>query len=396
MAKASLVLGLSGRGLKDLDLFSKSDPYVVLSRQAAPGGTWVAVRTSETINNNLNPDWKEFLIPEAELGTGPNDDIQLEVFDDDGKAGKDRTDQSIGFLKTRASRLVQGQTLTLHCRKKGKEVGRIMVRILKRNPGAQAATQGAYPAPAGYPAPAAPPGGYPAPQGCYTASQGSYPAPAAPQGGYPVSQGSYPAPAAPQGGYTAPQGGYPAPQAGYPAPQAGYPAPQEGYPAPQGGYPAPAGYPATQGDYPAPQGGYPAPSGGYPAPQGGYPVPAGYPAPQGDYPAPAGGFAMGPVPGAVPGGYPGAPYTPGLPTTQGIYPAVPPAASAALPYPVQTGAGMVHHAPHHGAPGAPGAYPQAGKPEGRTGLIGQMQGVLAPGMVQGVLPPGQGGGFRLP
>ena len=53
----------------------------------------MAVRTSETINvsplhwqtsspvtllpqNNLNPDWKEFLIPEAELGTGPNDDIQ--------------------------------------------------------------------------------------------------------------------------------------------------------------------------------------------------------------------------------------------------------------------------------------------------------------------------------
>ena len=35
MAKASLVLGLSGRGLRDLDLFSKSDPYVVLSRSAS-------------------------------------------------------------------------------------------------------------------------------------------------------------------------------------------------------------------------------------------------------------------------------------------------------------------------------------------------------------------------
>ena len=30
--KASVVIGLSGRGLKDLDLFSKSDPYVVISR----------------------------------------------------------------------------------------------------------------------------------------------------------------------------------------------------------------------------------------------------------------------------------------------------------------------------------------------------------------------------
>jgi len=326
MAKASLVLGLSGRGLRDLDLFSKSDPYVVLSRQASPGGAWVAVRTSETINNNLNPDWKEFLIPEAELGTGPNDDIQLEVFDDDGKPGKDRTDQSIGFLKTRVSRLVQGQTLTLHCRKKGKEVGRIMVRSLKRNPGTQAATKGAYPAPAGgYPAPSAPAGGYPAPS--------------APAGGYPV----------PGGGYPAPAGGYPAPAGGYPAPAVGYPAPSAGYPAPSGDYPtAPAGHPAS-----------------------------------------AGGFTLAPAPGSVPGGYPGAPPLPaeGAPypaPAQGIYPAVPPAASAALPYPVHPSAGMVHHAPHHAPPGAP---QQAGKPEGRTGLIGQMQGVLA---------PGQGGGFRLP
>ena len=30
--KASVVVGLSGRNLKDLDLFSKSDPYVIISR----------------------------------------------------------------------------------------------------------------------------------------------------------------------------------------------------------------------------------------------------------------------------------------------------------------------------------------------------------------------------
>jgi hypothetical protein len=34
MQKASIVLGLSGRNLKDLDTFSKSDPYVVVSRSA--------------------------------------------------------------------------------------------------------------------------------------------------------------------------------------------------------------------------------------------------------------------------------------------------------------------------------------------------------------------------
>jgi len=103
--KASVVIGLSGRGLKDLDLFSKSDPYVVISRQTQPGGSFVQIRKSETINNNLNPDWKDFLIYESELGSGSNDDIQIEVFDDDGKPGKDRNDESIGFVKTRVSSL---------------------------------------------------------------------------------------------------------------------------------------------------------------------------------------------------------------------------------------------------------------------------------------------------
>merc|ERR1712133_205368 len=91
--KASVVIGLSGRNLKDLDLFSKSDPYVVVSRQTQPVGAFVALRKSETINNNLNPDWKDFLIYESELGTGTNDDIEIEVFDDDGKSGRDRNDQ---------------------------------------------------------------------------------------------------------------------------------------------------------------------------------------------------------------------------------------------------------------------------------------------------------------
>merc|ERR1711971_616474 len=85
--KASVVIGLSGRNLKDLDLFSKSDPYVVISRQTQPGGAFQALRKSETINNNLNPDWKDFLIYESELGTGTNDDIEIEVFDDDRKPG---------------------------------------------------------------------------------------------------------------------------------------------------------------------------------------------------------------------------------------------------------------------------------------------------------------------
>jgi len=222
--KASVVIGLSGRNLKDLDLFSKSDPYVVISRQTQPGGAFQALRKSETINNNLNPDWKDFLIYESELGTGTNDDIEIEVFDDDGKPGRDRNDQSIGFIKTRVSRLKAGETFEICSRKKGGVTGKVVVRTLRRNPGAesQPATQaGNYPASSnqsrGYPVAG---GGYPAPanSGYQTnASGGSgYPPPA----NYQPAPGVYP---------TLPQGG--APGTVYPGspPMVGYPGP--GYPA---------------------------------------------------------------------------------------------------------------------------------------------------------------------
>jgi len=216
--KASVVIGLSGRNLKDLDLFSKSDPYVVISRQTQPGGAFQALRKSETINNNLNPDWKDFLIYESELGTGTNDDIEIEVFDDDGKPGRDRNDQSIGFIKTRVSRLNAGETFEIRSRKKGGVTGKVVVRTLRRNPGAesQAATQAGN-----YPASSNQSSGYPA------AGGGGYPAPANSGGsGYPPPTNYQPAP----GVYpTLPQGG--APGTGYPGapsmgsyPGAGYPA----------------------------------------------------------------------------------------------------------------------------------------------------------------------------
>jgi len=223
--KASVVVGLSGRNLKDLDLFSKSDPYVIISRQTQPGGAFVPLRKSETINNNLNPDWKDFLIYESELGTGTNDDIEIEVFDDDGKPGKDRNDQSIGFIKTRVSKLKAGESFEIRSRKKGGVTGKVVVRTLRRNPGADSqptAQTGNYPnsQSSGYPAAAG--GGYPAP------SNPGYPAPANP--GYQSGPGGgsgYPPPATYQpapGVYpTLPQGG--APGTGYPGapPPSAYP-----------------------------------------------------------------------------------------------------------------------------------------------------------------------------
>ena len=48
-------LYISGRKLKDLDTFSKSDPQCRLYEKK--NNQWVQVAKTEVINNNLNPDF---------------------------------------------------------------------------------------------------------------------------------------------------------------------------------------------------------------------------------------------------------------------------------------------------------------------------------------------------
>jgi hypothetical protein len=52
-------LSISGRKLKDLDFFSKSDPMCILYEM--DNGNWKKVGQTEMINNNLNPDFKTTL-----------------------------------------------------------------------------------------------------------------------------------------------------------------------------------------------------------------------------------------------------------------------------------------------------------------------------------------------
>ena len=108
---------------------------------------------------------------------------RIEVFDDDGKPGRDRNDQSIGFIKTRVSRLKAGETFEICSRKKGGVTGKVVVRTLRRNPGAESQPTnqaGNYPAASssqssGYPAAGG--GGYPAPGNSGYQGGGGYPAP---------------------------------------------------------------------------------------------------------------------------------------------------------------------------------------------------------------------------
>ena len=52
-------LFISCRKLKDLDVFSKSDPIVHMHSWNERNRNWVKTGETELINNNLNPDFKK-------------------------------------------------------------------------------------------------------------------------------------------------------------------------------------------------------------------------------------------------------------------------------------------------------------------------------------------------
>ena len=87
-------LFLSCRNLKDLDVFSKSDPYVKVSfKRDFTHNNFAVMGRTETIQNNLNPNFtKSFVI---DFLFESRQDIRFDVFDDDGK-GND--DDYIGYV----------------------------------------------------------------------------------------------------------------------------------------------------------------------------------------------------------------------------------------------------------------------------------------------------------
>jgi len=92
-----------GKNLADCDFFTKSDPYLVLSRPASKGVyDFKQVRKTETIRNNLNPSWKLIYISMTELCD--NDfsmPIRITVFDYDHNTQDDligETETTLGDL----------------------------------------------------------------------------------------------------------------------------------------------------------------------------------------------------------------------------------------------------------------------------------------------------------
>jgi len=143
---STLSLALRGHKLDNKDFFSKSDPYIVISKPV--NGGWTPIRTSESIKDDLNPTWRPFLIYEQEL-PGESEKIKFEVFDDDGK---DSRDESIGagfFTLTELENAYKSQTLLpIHSKRFGKKTGSLLLVQFKINSEAAPGPCSNYPAPA--------------------------------------------------------------------------------------------------------------------------------------------------------------------------------------------------------------------------------------------------------
>lgn len=207
------------RKLTDLDFFTKSDPFLSISKKHKVTQAYTRVRKTETINNNLNPDWGFLYMSLQELCDGDIDmKLQVEVFDEDNTSDKliGATQLSLKDFQDMAS---SGQPANLIYKNKSR--GQLYVKqCVVNQPGTQdkvviTPTAGNWVKQAA-PSSGKPPGPYPA------SAAGSNPYPsAAGNNPYPSSAaGSNPYPSAAAGGVYPPPfpGGPPPPQGVFAAP----------------------------------------------------------------------------------------------------------------------------------------------------------------------------------
>ncbi|KAG1669580.1 hypothetical protein FOA52_006353 [Chlamydomonas sp. UWO 241] len=100
-AREVLTMALCAKGLKNVEVMSKSDPFLQISR-STEAGAWVPVFKTETIDNNLNPAWRAFTIKATQLNNGdPNRPLLLSVYDHEDN-GRHRL---LGQVETNALKL---------------------------------------------------------------------------------------------------------------------------------------------------------------------------------------------------------------------------------------------------------------------------------------------------
>jgi len=118
-------LYISCRKLKDLDVFSKSDPIVHMLTWNERSRQWVKFGETELINNNLNPDFKKSF--QVNYSFEKQQKLRFNVWD------KDINDmEEIGYLETSMGSIMgarnQTQTSELKYDKSAGKRGQIIVR----------------------------------------------------------------------------------------------------------------------------------------------------------------------------------------------------------------------------------------------------------------------------
>ncbi|OVA14839.1 C2 calcium-dependent membrane targeting [Macleaya cordata] len=230
---------ISAKDIKDVNVFSKMDVYVVAS---IGGDARTRQKTPVDKDGGKNPSWNFPMKFTIDVAAAKQNRLIL-IFQ--LKAERTLGDREIGEVHVPIKELLDNlgdgksnQFVSYQVRKpNGKPKGELnfSYKFGDKVTAPMGAPKGdepvtAYPAPVGTSAPYPPPGGFPPPgaPGPYPPHAGPYHPP--PQTGYPPAMAGYGHP--PQGGYPPSQPGY-----GYPPPQPGY-----GYPPPQQGY----GYPPVQ------------------------------------------------------------------------------------------------------------------------------------------------------
>lgn len=83
-ASSKVELFISCRNLKDKDVFSKSDPYAVLSMKKGNTNQFLSLGRTETLKDNLNPNFKTSF--NVDYIFQIKQELIVEVRDDDGSS----------------------------------------------------------------------------------------------------------------------------------------------------------------------------------------------------------------------------------------------------------------------------------------------------------------------
>ncbi|KAH3880662.1 copine-8-like isoform X2 [Dreissena polymorpha] len=120
-------LSVSCRGLRDLDAFSKSDPMCVLFTKDAKTGQFYEFGRTETIQDNLNPDFvKKFVI---HYYFEESQKLKLEIYDVDSKSSRLADHDFLGRMECTLGELVAaGGNFEKPLIGQGRNNGKIIVR----------------------------------------------------------------------------------------------------------------------------------------------------------------------------------------------------------------------------------------------------------------------------